>query len=374
MKTKRIILYMFVAMLLMVGCGENRNTNTLTTIYADGSCKKAVQYDANWQEIAKDTVPFFADYLSDGWQAEWKYKKGNTFTKFPPTNSEIAQLKIDTNSNENEFELIFKKKFSTIKEMSLSERINQSMGNLITYSFKKEFRWFYTYYTYTETYPKSNVSLTPIPISHYFTRDEANYWFTGNPDFTAAMNGIEVNDLSRKLEEKYTMWQTHVIWHKTCSVFTAHYDQIEVPNVSKKQFEALSDTVFNGVVSLGIDDFNFEVHQYLDQYFQTNKFSRFYAENETLFDSVLDSIIEKLMLESIVENYQLKLPGKVIDGNFIMQENETMYWRITPERMMVNDFVINATSRKPNAWAFAVAFLFVLLAIISWRYAKHNKR
>ncbi|MBO6030387.1 MAG: hypothetical protein J6Q22_02855, partial [Prevotella sp.] len=57
----------------------------------------------------------------------------------------------------------------------------------------------------------------------------------------------------------------------------------------------------------------------------------------------------------------------VIEGNLIR-------YKFSGERLIPHPYVISATSRVTNVWAFIVTFLVILLAIGSFLYRRRPKK
>jgi hypothetical protein len=51
---------------------------------------------------------------------------------------------------------------------------------------KRSFRWFYTYYSYRETYHRQNLSFK-VPLEKFMTGAEIGFWFTGFPNLTKGL-------------------------------------------------------------------------------------------------------------------------------------------------------------------------------------------
>ena len=66
------------------------------------------------------------------------------------------------------------------------------------------------------------------------------------------------------------------------------------------------------------------------------------------------------------------LPGKVIDGGDGVVEGNVIHYKFSGERLIPHPYVINATSRITNVWAFIVTFLVIVLAIGSFFYRRYQ--
>ena len=78
-------------------------------------------------------------------------------------------------------------------------------------------------------------------------------------------------------------------------------------------------------------------------------------------------------VSSFGSNYDLVMPGRVLDAGLGEYDGEVIHYRLGGERMIPGDYTITATSRVTNVWAFIVTILVVLLAIGSFCYRRKTK-
>ena len=65
--------------------------------------------------------------------------------------------------------------------------------------------------------------------------------------------------------------------------------------------------------------------------------------------------------------------GPVVDAGTGVCRDGIIYYAFTGERLIPHDYVITATSRVTNVWAFIVTLLIILLAIGSFFYRRKSK-
>lgn len=368
----KFYLYLIAILLITLSCKPKSNINMLTVIHADGSCDKEFQNTVDWLFMIGDTTiknstAFPVKIDTAVWQVSWQYQDGEIHTRFPLTLADLQSLKIDTTKSDAHFQLKIRKHFNSVDEMSRFEPINAWNHAKIHYSLNKQFRWFYTYYTYTETYPKLQIAKDLTPVSKYFTDEEAQYWFSGTPDLSRGMNGLETNDLNKNLEEKYNRWLSHILWNEYYKVYVENYDKLNL-KLSQAEFTQLSDTLFEKEGKAAFDLEKPNLDKVLDKHFQTKTFSEFAGKNDSLFNLAIDKLLKSdLFLEEIHCNYSLQLPGKILSGNYYSQTDDgALHWNVTSVRMFLQDYVIRAESRKTNGWAFFIAFIVLLAAVLSY--------
>lgn len=357
--------YLLLILLMLIGVScQKSNMDMLTIINADGSCEVEFENDVQSSFMVADSTkmpssPYFPVNIDSTWQLSWQKDGGEVHTNFPlkPTDS----ILMNNDSTNNDFRVKIRKHFSSVEDMSKLDSVNEWNGQKINYKLKKQFRWFYTYYTYTETYPKLKFAKNTVPISKYMTDEEVKYWFNGSPDITKGMNGMEVNDLSKALEGKFNTWISNILWNDEYKVFVENYDKLSNPPVSQTQFVMLSDTIFEEKAQNMLEDGNFDVDKILDDYFHTKCYSDFAQKNKNLLEPTNEDL--ELFIIGKTLNYSLQMPGKVVNGNFSSKNDKTLTWKVTSQRMFLQDYVIQAESRKANWWAFLITILLVVTAV-----------
>ena len=68
--------------------------------------------------------------------------------------------------------------------------------------------------------------------------------------------------------------------------------------------------------------------------------------------------------------YTLSLPGTIVDAGTGIVKDGIIIYPLTGERLIPQDYVITATSRVTNVWAFVVTILVIILAIGSLIYKR----
>jgi hypothetical protein len=66
--------------------------------------------------------------------------------------------------------------------------------------------------------------------------------------------------------------------------------------------------------------------------------------------------------------YKLRMPGKILKTNALVAGGDSLEWKISSNRMITGDYVIEAQSRKTNTWAFILTAFIICAAIGSFVY------
>jgi hypothetical protein len=226
------------------------------------------------------------------------------------------------------------------------------------------FRWFYTYYTYKETYPKLKTGFS-IPIEKFMSKDEAMFWFTGKPDILKGMNGVEVREYVGTIEDNFHKWFNKNLWDSEYRVLLENYSNIAQLQVSKERLKALKDTIFNAKVDK-VEDFKME--QILDSYFKTTVFTAFWKTDNCPMVKFESDFNDQGFVEYFKEafTYKLIMPGVVTGQNNAVVHGDTLVWNLTAYRLIPAPYVIEAQSRKANIWAFILTGIIFIVAIGSF--------
>ncbi|MCD7935235.1 MAG: hypothetical protein LUG98_00075 [Tannerellaceae bacterium] len=255
-------------------------------------------------------------------------------------------------------------------EVAQQTRMKQPMQEFFSprEQFKKQFRWFYTYYTYEACFPEAG-DKGKVPIETYLSPDEITVWLTGkNKDiFFRGMNGMEINQLLQAIEEKFLTWLKHNLFEVSWEVLekrTAEQgdpqDLIRIRQIDrtafferyfiKKQYSPEEERdVSTGMVT-GL----------LDNEFSTNNFSHLYTTYKKEMDEEVDAWWNRMEPDQgIVLKYEVKLPGTLVQTNTELFDEGTPFWQITLATLWMEDYTLTAQSRTANAWAFIVTFLFI---------------
>jgi hypothetical protein len=357
----------------------------LTVINADGSCYREFAENADSAflsgDISLESNPFPAD-IDSTWEFAWSFKNSGLRTDFPLTktlNDSIAKITagyaiVKGKKSKDHVIAYGRKQYKSVKELNKTFKFKKSKEwskMQVRHKLDMNFRWFYTYYHYSETYPKL-VTNFELPIENYLTKDEAQFWFTGEPNILQGLNGVEIRDYVGALEDKYRKWFNQNTWNAQYKVLIANYNQIKNQPVSIKELESLRDTIFDAKVN---DVEDFKMKKILDDYFKTNVFSQFWKSKNNPMEKYEDEFGNQEFIKYFGEsfNYKLILPGEIIQPNNAILKGDTLIWKLTAYRMIPSDYVIQAQSRRANIWAFILTGLIFIVAIGSFIWKSKSK-
>jgi hypothetical protein len=360
---------LFSGVLFAVSC--NQPMDMLTIINADGSCSRVLSEYADSAFLAgsksAEHNPFSVE-LDSLWKLSWSYNRSAVRTDFPltvKTYDSISDLRAKSGralgrSAKDGLLVFARRDYQSVEELDRLFRLRETApwSKLkVKHSLDKKFRWFYSYYTYRETYPKIHTGFE-IPIEKFMTKEEAMFWFTGKPDILQDMNGIEIGEYMKRLESDYDKWFQQNAWNDEYLVLIQNYDKVSNKPVSKEKLKALRDSIFK--TNAGSDK-DFQMLEKLNKFFKTNAFSPLWEGKNSPMTKFEDNY--KSALIDLVEhkvNYKLILPGKVLQSGDAVLHGDTLCWNLTGYRMIPGDYSIEAQSRKANVWAFILTGLALI--------------
>ncbi len=373
--TIKVIL--FILLLITAACSDSNDM--LTVVKSDGSCYREFTNDVNLNFITGDSVesnnPFPVD-IDSTCQIKWKYRDSEWFTQYPVRKAMIDSVVKSINSKDTVnpdvkktpemCNVVIRKNYASVKEMASQFEFKKShewSKMKVNYTLEKKFRWFYTYYCYKETYPKL-VTNFEIPIENYMSKDEARFWFTGQPDIMKGMNGLEIREYVGKIEDNFNKWYAQNMWNQEYKCLVSNYSQIKNKPVDIETLELLRDTIFKTVK----DYENIEMKHILNNYFKTNEFTVLWKGDGSPMKKYEDSLDEQGFMTYFSEsfNYKIVMPGKVKLPENAIQQGDTLVWTLNAYRMALDDYTIEAQSRKTNIWAFILTGLILIVAIGSF--------
>ncbi len=376
MKTNIRIIAMMTLVLLMASC-KNKDARMLTVINEDGTCTREYTFHTNEQKLMLPQEEDFDSLIDKSWERTWSVIEGskaeipssgnNLPARYPVpmTEAQYDSLQaLDYSRHLPDFLIAHvKKEFETVQDMS--DQLLMANGFKATSTLEKRFKWFYTDYTFTETFAYDGPSVFPVPLDRFLSADTASFWFTGQPDLTRNLSGAELKEMLDKIEEKVSQWTDANWFTEIYTTIADNYDKVQNPPVGKEEFVRLCDSLamHPEALKLSMNESDGKgIEKLFGQRFNTDAYNQL-LENDSLG---LGQGYEQLL--SFSTNYDLVMPGKVLDTGMGEYDGNIIHYRLSGDRTIPNDYKysISATSRVTNVWAFVVTFLVIALAIGSF--------
>lgn len=346
MKTTRLLCLILVMAGVMVSC--TTPYRVATRVNADGSINREVYALADSAFLSGDTSknPFL--FSLEGWAVNPldSVVKYNFFGEEKSLNIKASRL------------------FPHFKAYATQVESKPDLASLVHphEHIKKEFRWFYTYHTYTGIFRKFE-DKGPVSLDNYLNKEEQRLFLQGDLSGYGGMNGVELNDLLDELSKKFSEWylrsRYEIAFNSVSEYMGRVGDASRVASLS-----AVRDSLFTLVDR---DDSEQEIDSkllcsLLDSYLCTHYYSEFYDEHRLQMDLKLEEKLRIMQPFEYLLSYELSMPGELLWCNTPIRNNDYLVWKVDAYRFLSDDFVLHASSRVCNRWAFVVTLLLVLFA------------
>ena len=381
MKTNRILVIVAAAALLMTSC-SNKDERMLTIINEDGTCCREFSFHPYPNSVmipSDESIENDGLHFGAGWQRSWSVIGDSVRHPVPLTQEQWDSL-----------QHVFPKQYvrskilmHTTRSFQNASEMGDSLTSVVRHLFKatasldKHFKWFYTDYVYQETLAITDIEqIFSVPLDRFVSADTASYWFTGQPNLAEGLTGVEQKELLDDIESRISRW------FNACSmayiydfIANVHYDEVKNPPVTKQQFLALKDSIIMSPAVRNMDLFSdiSQVSKIIKDFYHSDAYTPLFSDSKE-WERVLDNkykSYEYLMMMAPQLDYVM--PGKVIDAGDGVVENNVIHYKFSGERLIPHPYVITATSRVTNVWAFIVTFLIILLAIGSFMYKRKRQ-
>ena len=359
MKNLTLLLWA-IAVVCLFSCNTNKYDSTVK-INEDGSCSRefiVLDPDSAFMNGDTSSNPFPMK-IDSSWKISWKNSSSKLDGMFSPWPVKNWVRSRDT-SQHLILTVVAHKEYATVEAMARNFRYDHSQWNNIVQqiSLKKKFRFFFTFYTYREVYPKYSV-LNRIPISNYLTDDEVKMFFLNNPKFDPGLNGAEIKEILDGMDKKKDKWLNQSIFEEVYYILPKHLYLLNKPIIDSSRFLRAKDSVYN--LLKDNDDLKSNFALMLNKYFKTKEFTEV-DSMKNFIATECDHVEERIIKPFSVEiNYNLIMPGVILQTSSKQAHGDTLTWKVEPYRFSFTDYELMAESRVANIWAFVVSALFLII-------------
>ena len=324
-----------MAMFFLASCSDE--TKFKTVVNEDGSFEKTITLTSS------DSILKHEEYVGVSEALNWQYKKIK------------EELKLDSGSQEKNYQYQhhFTKAFKDVAQYNDEQQQLDKPHLPISVTFNKRFRWFYTYFDYTETFGPINFLSTPI-------EDFIN---TQDFDFIAKLpaegkplskaDSVFLENLNVKISDQYGSF---AYFNQISDMVLQNLKNEEARLIWKKNekqvFKKLTDkesTNDSDVLPI-LDSLN--IRKFLD---------------EANFDKANKAFEEKLsyLMWASDSHYtiEIEMPGYIVKQNADSLYNNTAIWKPSSLKFLLKPYTFEVSSRKANGWAWIVSAIGILLVI-----------
>ena len=209
-------------------------------------------------------------------------------------------------------------------------------------SVSKTFCWFTTRYRYTARFPQ--LDSLPVPITEYFSPDEASL-LLGHHEWPADWNGADMYALLDKLNTKYVRWFSHCFFEAQYNEYMSMLDSAQRSLLSQRH-----DTLLTLVLADLDDDHQSSLASKASLFPELDFVADYYNSFEV--QGIVSEWMEEVGFEKHIL-WSVELPG-----------GRTNEHKVSVDRLLLGDYIIEETGRTINWWACGLTFLLVVAAAV----------
>lgn len=308
-----------IVIILIAGIsGCKKEYKTTTKVNPDGSCERAVIARVDSSGLRDISFPFPQD---SSWSIEFKLMEGDTQKVF------VARKTFDDVNDIN-------------RDIAGDGKIN------IIVNLEKNFRWFFTYLNYTETY-KSYNRFNRIALKDFLSSSDYALY--------------EAGDTSRSLTERLDSYFEENLYQEFYSQLISEIGKLNDPLFTRELLDKRKSELKDSLLA-GSGDTQSIMRSIKNIY----KITR--VEN---LSAVVDRIMENInsgleFMGGADGDYinEVVMPGIVLNTNADALEGNKAVWKFNEKRFFYSDFSMAIESRIINMWAIYVTAGLVILIIL----------
>lgn len=382
------LLLLSATLSLLASCAEDFDMET--RVNADGTCSRAISFradsatfvgggyligneDGHARDVCSADLIAHEVWTDDAWEKSWTDKTSRAHHPLPMAPEEFSRLHNEAIAQnqplEDSVRFCLKREFSSVEAMSaaipftiLGEPLEAQS------SLQKEFRWFYTDYTFTETIHCIG-NRYPVSYSEYLSDEELLCWFTDDASGYKGHSGQENLQMLECIEEKVDKWYSALFYYESLEAIAQHYEEVKDAPMPLEQFRQMQNSLTANAVSLGFNVGKLSTKEgdyklftnFLTRQLDSDAYEKALEQSPVLaeaMDRVGESLIEVLALNV---HYHVTLIDK--DQDFVLKGLE----------LIARDYTVSITARQKNLWAYIVSLLICCIAGCSFLIRKKTK-
>ncbi|MCK5821585.1 MAG: hypothetical protein KAH17_06860 [Bacteroidales bacterium] len=316
-----------------------------TEIKPNGEISKTVVFEGDSTEILDVYFPFMED---ESWEREWIY--------------------IDKDKSK----LILSKTFKNAKQASLDLNPDDSLPYIrIQPELNKKFRWFFSYYEYTDLFLASN-PFDKIDWREYLTEEEVGLISMDEEDREAdpGYNKSEYKTVEKRFED----YLLNSGFEEFFLLFMQALRNTNEIDLKEEAVLAQKQELFKLAVA-GKNDYADAILMSFQDILDSADLAKIGQQNIELF-GYFDKKID--FFESVFDDnlyFTIRMPGLLINTNSNQIEGNSLSWELDSFDAYFNDYPMTAESRIVNIWAFVVAGIAIAILLFSliWSVFRRKK-
>ncbi len=350
MKSNSTILTITVVAIIFFTSCEHR-VETKTTVHEDGSIDKTITLYEN--RSAPNEKNYFNVSSANGWRVS--------------VDSAAMRNSADSSLN-NKYSYTFQKSFKSVEDANAELAIPSDSLFHITSKFEKQFRWFYTYYFYSEIYhPLNRFSL---PTADYLTTVDFEFirQLPAEGGRISKADSLFLKKLNERIFDEYGPRALFEEFFESLPLFSDSRHVEDIKKNKENLYKAFTNdaTGYNFFADNGNEKFDIISSKMADS-LGIDKNSNKYQSCLKRLESKIDFI--GWAKEGKFQNCT-EMNGEIVEHNADSVSANRYYWSPPYLKFAFENYNMQVTTRKPNLWAWVITVL--LLGLTSWRIAKRK--
>ena len=269
------------------------------------------------------------------------------------------------------YDISFSKSFASI------EAANKEMDNAddavfhIRSDLQKKFRWFFTYYRYSDTYASLN-RLRHARQEDYFTPED--YAFINRlPAEGKPMSKADSFFLEKLGERVYEDFAARGFYEESFHAMLQALEKTNVPRAWQDSVLSRKESYFRELLAEQQDDFD----DYSPLFSRIKGFPGDTSAIQSAYKQLIGDFERRSDFMSTAVNLKLghviQLPWPVIRTNADSVANNRAYWAPPSLRYTLNDYTMYAEGRALNMWAVALSAGIIALTVVLYIRRRNSR-
>lgn len=365
MKHTNILFKMALMLLLILATSCIEHYQIKTKVLKDGSLIRIISVTGDSTSLFEGRIKMPKD---SSWQTDltWEYEHA------------------DDTTSQKRYTYSATKHFENVDSLNdfLNDEKDSSNFTIIKTKLERKFRWFYTYFNYSELY-KKEFPFNYYPVDSFVT--DAQLGFLYDDDYTYSKKHdslIHIKDLTQmpalssgdslRLEELeieiihgLAEWQARNVMEEYLELILKIKPEIQLTSEEKESLfqnsNITGDFLLDNPTHSGGNPFSSIA----------GRFGLTEDSIEVLLPVQLKQFEDKMeFFEGYFDSHeirnQIELPGLILNSNADSISNTISYWIYGENRYFAKDYTLYAESRILNQWAFIAsgALVVVLLSLL----------
>lgn len=352
MKPLKQLAALMLCVFLLAGLSScDKHYSVESVVHADGSIDRTVVLSDT--DSGKAIHNIFGVNQNNGWDVTVQ-----------ATNSRSE----NPDEKNGKYDLLFRKSFASAEEANEEMNRRDTLFNIKS-DFEKNFRWFYTYIRYSDTYLSVN-RFNKLKQDDYFTQEDYTFIdrLPAEGQAISKADSLYLKRLDEKIADDYF---SRAIYEE---FYDALSEALKTNNTAKQWLDSLrthKEPVFQQLLKSNDD---FDINFMLEIADSLNiPLSPPIREDYT---AVAVDIEKKLnfMSDAYSGKYVhiITMPWDVMNTNADSVSGDRLYWKPPVTKLLLKDYVMYAEARKLNIWPLVISG--VIIAVTGFALFRNAKR